>query len=266
MIDQRLIRSRVLALALMCSLAACSDDPTTPADGTPPPLPPVTTMSGDFSTFGSPSGGSAAGPHFNNAALRVFAAQVVTVVALAAPVATFAAAANNTPTFESDGLWHWRFTAVHGGETFTAHLSGNVQGSDVVWDMQVTAPSHDPPLQDFVWFGGQGRLDRTSGTWIFHDPAAPAASNDLLRIDWTHTSATDHGWTATALGGDGVGDVLTADVDGDDRLLTYMDDSEGTTVEIYWNAADGSGYIIAPGYNGGVKACWDSNQDNVVCP
>lgn len=222
-------------------------------------------MTGDFSTFGSPGGGGAAGPHFNNAALRVFAAQVVTVVGLAVPVATFAAAANNTPTFESDGLWHWQFSAVDGGETFVAHLSGSVQGSDVVWNMAITAPNLDPPLEDFVWFGGRGRVDRTSGTWTFNDASMPASSAGLLRIDWTHTSATNHGWEATTLGGDGVGDVFTADVDGNDRMLVYFDASESTTVEIYWNAADGSGYLIAPGYNGGVQACWDSNQDDVAC-
>jgi len=259
---------RGLTLALLAALAACGDDPVTPDNnnGTPPDLPPLTSMTGDFSIFGAPGGGEAVGPNFTNAALRVIAAQVVTVVALAVPVATFAAAANNTPTFEADGLWHWRFTAVHLGQTHTAHLSGSVQGSDVVWTMEITSPSHVPPLEDFVWFGGQGRVDRTSGTWTFYDPSMPSTSTALLRIDWTHVSATEHGWTATALGGDGVGDVFTADVDGDDHLITYMDASEQTTVEIYWNAADGSGYIIAPNYNGGLKACWDFNQDDVVCP
>ncbi|MDH3222575.1 MAG: hypothetical protein OEO23_02575, partial [Gemmatimonadota bacterium] len=125
----------VLAVTLLAALAACNDDPTSPGTGDPPALPPITTMSGDFSFFGSPS--QSASPqvlslevsqaNFANAALRVFAAQVVTTVTLAVPVATFAATANNTPTFEDDGLWHWRFTAVHGGETYMAHLSGSVQ-------------------------------------------------------------------------------------------------------------------------------------------
>ena len=253
------------ALLLTLSLTACGDDGTGPDAGSAPPLPPLTSMSTDMSFFGSSGGGGAAGPHFNNAALRVFAAQVITVAHLAVPVAVFAAAANNTPTFEDDGLWHWRFSAVHGGATFVAHLSGRVEGTDVVWSMAITAPNHDPPLEDFVWYGGRGRVDRSSGTWTFFDPRTPGASNALLSVDWTHTSATDHGWVATALAGDSMDDTLSATVDGDDHMLVYVDASEGTTVEIYWNAADGSGYLIAPGYNGGVQSCWDSNQDDVPC-
>jgi hypothetical protein len=48
-------------------------------------------------------------------------------------------------------------------------------------------------------------------------------------------------------------------------MITYLDASEQDFMEIYWNAADGSGYLIAPHYNGGVKACWDTNRQDVAC-
>jgi hypothetical protein len=230
-------------------------------------------MSGDFSIFGTPGAQqaefspelSSSSLNFANAAVRVLAAQVATVVVLAVPVATFAAAANSTPTFEDDDRWHWRFTTVQGGYTYMAHLSGAVQGNTVLWDMRITSPTPAPPLDEFVWYGGQGLLDRTSGTWTFYDPATPASSTAVLRIDWTHVSATDHGWEATALTGAASGDVFNTDVDGNHRMITYLDASEQEFMEIYWNAADGSGYLIAPHYNGGVKACWDADQQDVVC-
>ena len=78
-------------------------------------------------------------------------------------------------------------------------------------------------------------------------------------------SATEHGWEATALAGVAVGDVFTASVDGDDRMITYHDASEQAFMEIYWNAADGSGYLIAPRYNGGAMACWDAAHQDVAC-
>lgn len=265
---------RALPLAFLAALTACTSDSTAPLDpGPPPELPPLTSMSADFSIFGTPNGlhaeptanESASSLNFGNAAIRVLAAQVATVVVLAVPVATFAAAANSTPTFEDDNRWHWRFTTVQGGHTYTAHLSGAVQGSTVGWDMRITSPTHQPPLDEFVWYDGQGPLDRTSGTWTFYDPATPASSNAVLRIQWTHASATEHGWEATALAGEASGDVFTADVDGNDRMITYLDASESAFMEIYWNAADGSGYLIAPHYNGGVKSCWDANQQDVAC-
>lgn len=265
---------RGLTLAILAALAACNSDSTSSKDpGTPPELPPLTSMSGDFSLFGTPEAQPAeplsrageSGLNFANAALRVLAAQVATVVVLAVPAATFAAAANSTPTYEDDNRWHWRFTTVQGGQTYTAHLTGNVQGTMVVWDMRITSPTHAPPLDEFVWYGGQGMLDRTSGTWTFYDPSTPALSTAVLRIDWENGSDTQHGWEATALVGAADGDVFTASVDGNDRLITYMDASEHDFTEIYWNAGDGSGYLIAPNYNEGEKACWDSSQQNVAC-
>ncbi|MGD2121245.1 MAG: hypothetical protein PVJ76_05860 [Gemmatimonadota bacterium] len=265
---------RGLALALLATLAACSSDSTSPDDpGLPPGLPPLTSMSGDFSIFGST--GSSQAPleaeanqtslNFGAAAVRVIAAQVATVVVLAVPVATFAAAVNNTPTYEDDDLWHWRFVTVQGGHTYTAHLSGVVQGDMVDWDMRITSPTHQPPLEEFVWYDGLGRLDRTSGTWTFYDPANPTSAIEVLRIDWTHASTTEHGWEATALSGPATGDVFTAEVDGNDHMITYLDASEQDFMEIYWNGSDGSGYLIAPRYNGGAKACWDASQQDVAC-
>jgi len=265
---------RGLSLVLLAALTACSTDSTSPADpGIPPELPPQTSMSGDFSLFGSSSAlqaelaaqANATSHNFANAAIRVLAAQAATVIVLAVPVATFAAAANNTPTFEDDDRWHWRFTTVQGGHTYTAHLSGAAQGSMVNWDMRITSPTHSPPLEEFVWYGGQGQVDHTSGTWTFYDPATPASSNAVLRIDWTHVDWNDHGWEATALSGAANGDVFTSSVDGDDRMITYHDVSEQNFMEIYWNASDGSGYLIAPHFNGGVKACWDASQQDVIC-
>lgn len=265
---------RVLILPLLIALTACNADSTAPIDpGPPPDLPPLTSMSGDFSIFGTPGAqqaklapeASTSSLNFANAAIRVLAAQVATVVVLAVPVATFAVAANNTPTFEDDGRWHWRFTTVQGGHTYTAHLTGEIQGGTVDWEMRITSPTHAPPLDEFLWYDGQDHLDRTSGTWTFYDPASPALSTAVLRIDWTHVSATQHGWDATALAGVANGDVFTANVDGDDRMITYLDASEQDFLEIYWNAADGSGYLIAPHYNGGIKACWDANQQDVTC-
>jgi len=224
-------------------------------------------MAVDFSLFSSGGGGSegTAGLHFANAAIRVFAAQVVTVVHLAVPSVVFGAAANSTPSFE-DGQWHWRYTASHLNQLWTAHLSGSVSGSDVNWGMRITAPQYSPPLEDFLWFGGTSRVDGTSGTWRFYDPES-ASSSEVVRVDWTHISAVDHSATITVTGGtgDNVGDVLAARREGASHTLNWTDASEAQTVEIGWDHATGTGYIVAPGYNGGLKACWNANQEDVAC-
>ena len=49
------IARRGISLVLILTVAGCADDATAPTDpGPPPDLPPLTTMSGDFSIFGTP--------------------------------------------------------------------------------------------------------------------------------------------------------------------------------------------------------------------
>jgi len=38
------------------------------------------------------------------------------------------------------------------------------------------------------------------------------------------------------------------------------------SIQVVWDMISGEGYIIAPNYNNGQKACWDSNQDDIACP
>jgi len=266
------IRARTwpaLAVALSFGIGACDSTGAGPeAPGAPPELPPASSMAVDFSLFGS-GGGADVGfetrLHFTTAAVSVGLAQLATVLHLAVPTAVFAAAANNTPSFEEDGRWHWRYTASDAGQLWTAHLSGSVVGSEVVWDMRITSPQHSPALDEFLWYGGSSRTDRSRGNWYFNDPARAPSAVQLATLDWTHESAFIHGVTITATGGPGAGDILTADHNGSERLVTWSDASTGGTVEISWDVSTGAGYIIATNYNGGVKSCWDGLQNDVPC-
>jgi len=260
-------------IVVAMAVAACNADSTGPVGaGSPPELPPLTSMAVDFSFFGAGGAGSAAlgpdatmvGPNFTTASLSVLVAQVVAVAVLAVPTATFAAALQAGATYD-DGVWHWRTEATTQGGTWSAHLSGTIQGADALWEMRVTSPSSaTPPLQDFLWYSGVSKLDGSSGVWRMYDPASGA---EALRIDWTHASAEAHALTinVTDSGAVEAGNYLMYEVDGDLRTIRYFDASEGTTIEVGWNATTGEGYIIAPSYNGGDKSCWDSAQNNVAC-
>ena len=279
MLDRMCTRTRWMVLvALAAGLASCASDSTSPDDpADPPPLPPLASMAVDFSLFSgggaglagaanASSVGGVAGAHFSQAALRVFVAEIVAVVVLAVPVATFGAALQAQPTFNA-GAWHWQTSANTPRGTWAAHLSGTVQGSDALWEMRITSPpSVSPALEDFLWFSGTSRRDGSSGDWRIFDGGA-ASGTEVLRLDWTNVSPQDHTLTinVTGAGGPDQGDYVTYDVEGSTRTVIFHDASEGNTVEIGWNATTGEGFIIAPGYNGGVKSCWDSAQNDVAC-
>ena len=272
------------AVVVAMTAAACDSESTGPGDpGAVPPLPPLSSMAVDFSSFNS--GGSsglasaadlsglvtgnsarAVGPNFTTASISLLLAEVVAVVVLAIPTAAFGAALQAQPSYD-DGFWHWRTTTAAQGGTWSAHLSGTIQGADAIWEMRITSPSSaTPSLEDFLWYGGVSELDGSSGVWRVYDPEG-GGSNEALRIDWSHASAESHSLTITVTkpGAPDSGDYITYVVDGPLRTVSYFDASDGSMVEIGWNASTGEGYIIAPAYNGGTKSCWDTAQNNVIC-
>lgn len=261
-------------LALLGVVAACDSDPTAPAD-TAPELPPVETMTFDFDFFdqggaaataagvSTPAGmarQAGAGENWGAGALTVGLANLSVVVHMLVPVATWRAAASHAPVIE-DGMWHWRYSVAQGGQTFGSDLAGYRDGDDRVFEMAISSSALQ--LNDFLWYRGRAPIGGTSGMWEFFDPEAPSTVTG--RIDWTHPEADRRTLMFTSVSGPNVGDELAYETDGADRFVTFLDESENRTYEVYWNALTSEGYIVSPGYNGGAMACWDSALMNTPC-
>jgi hypothetical protein len=262
---------RSMTLALTVPLWACNNSSES-SPGDAPQLPSANSMRADFSLFElAPVSNAAAatigGANFLAAAFSVSVANAVTTLVMAVPVATFAAAASQDPVFE-DGAFHWRYSTVVNGQTFAADLSGQGSGSNSLWEMRISASGTNPPLNGFLYYSGSAALNGESGTWHVFDAAQPTANRELLRIDWTHTSATNWrvAFNNVTQGSLDNGDRLTYDVSGDARSVTFLDASASTTTMVEWNAATHTGSIRAPGFNNGVKACWDAQLQNADCP
>lgn len=259
--------SRGVSVVTALVVVGCSDDPAGP-EGAAPTLPSVESMTFDFEHFtggGAPAATverqTTPGLHWAAAALGVGLANAAVVVHLAVPVATWRAAAAQTPVFE-DGRWHWRFSVQEGPNTYGGDLSGYADGGDAVFEMRVTATPLG--LDDFLWYTGRAQVLGTTGSWSFYDPSDP--STVVGRIDWEHPQADE--WTVAFVATDGpnVDDELTYTVDGTSRSVTFFDASAGETVEVHWDEDTLEGWIVAPNYNGGVKACWNGLLQNTTCP
>ena len=268
---KKVLRSMTLALTVPLGiLAACNNSSeSNPAEA--PTLPSANSMRADFSLFDqAPVSNTAAatigGSNFLAAAFSVTVANAVTTLVMAVPVATFAAATSQDPVFE-DGAFHWRYSTVVNGQPFAANLSAQGSGSNSLWEMRISASGTNPPLDDFVYYSGSAALSGESGTWHIFDAGQPSANRELLRIDWTHANATN--WSVVfnnvTTGTPDNGDRLTYDVNGDARSVTFLDASAATTTTVEWNAATHIGSIRAPGFNAGMKACWDAQLQNANC-
>lgn len=253
-------------LFVAVALTAC-DDSTSP-DGQPPELPGAESMSVDFDFFQSSGAAALAGPaqqttpeaNWLAAALSVTAANISVAVHTFVPRAIWAAALSQTPTLE-DGQWHWRFDATHAQETFQSHVVGYEDDGDRVFEVRISSSAAQ--LDDFLLFTGTAPVGGTSGTWSFNDINGGGTVAD---VDWSHPETDQWILTFSALAGDGQGDVLEYDVDGSARSVSFEDASESTEVVVEWDATTNVGSIVAPNFNGGVRACWDTNLANTACP
>jgi hypothetical protein len=255
-------------LVLLPALLSACKDSTEPDNGTPPVLPPVASMQVDLSFFAQAGGAAevasgAVGLNWAAAALRVGVANLAVSLVLAVPAATWAAAGSQTPTVE-EGKWHWRFNAQQGGVTHAAHVTGYLDGSESVWEMRITNTALG--LNEFLWYDGRAALDGAAGSWSFHD-AATGSATEAGRIDWTHASNTSWrvDFTDTNSASPGAGDVLRYESSGTARNVSFVDVSTGETVEIGWDSVTKAGWLIAPAYNNGLKACWDASLNDAAC-
>jgi len=261
----------LLTIGIVLSACTTSESATGSTDNLdmPPDLPPVESLVIDLSFFtgaeasgvGASSEASTTRDHWETATARVTTTSADVTEALALPVATLAAASQETAAFDGN-RWHWRFVVTHGGLTYDGDLSGITAGEQTSFDARLSQPSLG--LSGFTWYSGAAPVTGDSGFWRFFNPRSGASAG---RVDWQRPSA-DAGTVVFSVIGDAAnnGDVLTYEVSGTDRRMRYVEFATGNVVEVSWDESTGAGYMTADGYNGGAKSCWDGDQNDMVCP
>lgn len=256
---------------------------------TAPSLPPVSTMSIDFSNFVSPSkGGIAQGEvkgitatdksNWTLASTVAGVWNLILAVNLAVPVASFGAAVNSTPVYLDNKTWEWKYNFNVIGATYKARLTGQMMTTEVKWEMHISKEGIGA-FAELLWYEGTSKLDGTSGKWILnHSQAFP---EPMLQIDWTKT-------------GTDIGNIKYTYIreKKDDRTVDPFKSSfieyGLTTTQLlngYYNVRQNTG---APNvfnevniewsttlHNGHIKAnyffqdtnwhCWNAIGDNIIC-
>ncbi len=264
----------VILIAAQVLFVSCQKNPVESSDEAPA-LPPAESMRIDLSFFKQPApAGKALSPeagsrNFANAALRVLIINAVVVAVMALPAGTLAAAVSQDPMPQDDGKFHWIYTYEDSTVRLQADLAGWIDRAkqESVWEMYVSNSLSNPPLDHYLWYEGRVKLDRKSGFWDIYDAARPDTAIGVLHIDWEMMAKDSAKLVFTVVKPDvpEKGDSVTYLSEGNTRSITWFDASAGATVEIGWDAATGAGYLIAPDYNNGEKACWDEQRQDVSC-
>ncbi len=271
--NTRLEQAVRITLVLLLPLLGCGTSPNAPKPEEPSIPSPQMTMLIDLGIFGGSQQTAKASPdevltkqNFITAAAVVTAFNTAVLAGLSVPALATAAALSVKPTFEDDGKFHWKYTYDDGVFSLTLELTAKVGENTVEWEMFVTG-NFERPLENFLWYDGQSDFEATAGHWQFYDPNQPDRRVQHVRIDWTVQAEDDR--TLTFLNNNEnsprFGDTLTYTVKGDDVTMTFVQAATGATIEVAFNRSTREGYIIAPNYKNGEKACWDGNLEDVAC-
>jgi hypothetical protein len=294
----------VIVIALFGFQACSGDDPAAPPAERAPALPDASTMTLNLSFFdpapvdrASIAAGEplvveavAGKENFINAAVRVCFVELVFWAALQPPVAAFAFAIHSVPQLQDDGSWLWTYIFVDKEIEYSVFLYGTDAGDHTEWRMTVSTNNPEMPLDHFVWFTGEAMKDESSGYWQFYEPVAglavAAASGSAqtserarssesagtpgvqsVRIDWLNGPGSTHELTVlnNMPGGEDEGDHLVFSESPAMSYVEFADVSGPAVYNVTWYR-DGSGSIEVPDYNNGEKACWDTRQNDAVCP
>jgi hypothetical protein len=275
----KIFAKKLFPVGLVCSilwLVACEKNPTD-SKSPKPDLPPQSSMAVDLNVFNSAAGLSNAGAdqttaglNFVAARLTVGAINLAVFTHMSVPVVTFAAAISQQPSLKDDGKWHWVYSVTdNAGRQFRADLAGWIDESAQVsrWEMRISTTGLGAPLNNFLWYTGQAGLNNGSGQWDIYDAAQPGNSIKVVHIDWDRPSTTNATLKFTVVKPQVPenGDMLTYKAENSNRSVTYFDQSENSTLQIFWDEVTHAGYIIAPNYNNGIKSCWDSQLNDMTC-
>ncbi len=261
--------SLISILCISLLISSCDDDPASVNDE-PPKLPPVQSMEADFSDFESQQEKTQpqveSSDNFQRAVSTAFLMKAAIEFNLAIPRALLTAAKNADAELNEDEQWEWSFSKSTDGKTFGVRLVGSREGENTVnWQFFVT--NSQLGLEDHLFFSGTTNSDETEGVWTYYSLQDTANKEEVSRIEWT-VNGEDDVQLRLDVSSDrngNKGDYIDYTFDGTLKTATYHDSSEDEETTIQINVDNEAGYIIAPEYNNGNKACWDENFQDITC-
>ncbi len=275
-------------------ISGCANNKSIPDYSKPPQIPPESSFVMDFSNFTNQQealfqdrqtarlvsfrlsepitqsdASNALGDRSNwgFAAFNVGFWNIVGVLGLAVPVASFVESFKHTPTPQPDASWIWTYDVPVAGVTYTAALHGKYIDKGVRWEMYITKQGE---FLDFLRYYGESDLPETEGFWVLKN--TPAIPTDLIRIDWHRNPSNNTGdikYTNVVPGGSENGGFISFAMttsNSFDRAYEIYNKGKNETTNIEWNSITKEGRVKDTLHFGDTNwRCWNSQLINSEC-
>lgn len=231
---------------------------------TTPELPPQDAFVMDFKSFNESQNNEKTIQNWGVAVTKIAVWNIALTVTLAVPVASYGAALSQKPVYQGEKTWLWSYDFNIGLKKYTAKLYGKLMGEEVEWKMYISGTL----FNDFLWYEGKSRIDRTSGTWKFYHK--PSDATQYLNIEWSRditasTASIKYTVTSGELNGSSITYGKTLDLDYN-AFYEIMNKIANNNVMIKWNILNKNGRIKDPAaFNDENWHCWSNTLHDVDC-
>lgn len=265
---KKILSILLTSLLLLLLSISCSEEENR---DTLPELPPVEALMMDFDLFiDNPAQGGAKKslPTYNNALYSYLTVGIWNAIAsapLLVPVVAYVECIKQTPVYLGNNRWQWSYT-LSGAETYTARLvTTRISNEEFTAEMFISLAGS---YEDFMWFEGTVRYDRTHAEWTLYE--SPQNNVELLEIKWNmdwELEVSDLTYTLVKSGHEEEGSFITFGITDDAVYNAYytisLSDRE-TFIE--WNTTTKEGRVKDElNFGDSEWHCWDSNLQDVDC-
>ncbi len=260
---------KLLSIGLMVILAAALFSGCKKNKEDPPSLPPLGSMTIDFSNFASLKKSAdlfsdqkgIENSNWEYAATVAGFWNIILTTTLAVPVSAFKLSIDQDPVYLDNKTWEWSYNVSVVGVTYNARLTGQIGASEVIWKMYI---SGDFP--EFLWFEGTSKLDGTGGQWILYQSYESQVA--LLQIDWTKASSSIGTVKYTYVKNDAFKNsnieygLTSGDLDAYYNVY-YFNGFKFSEVDIEWSTSNHNGRVRSADYLDGEWYSWNEQKINI---
>lgn len=266
--NKRAFFALATALLLIIISFSCNKDDK----DTQPDLPPIEALSMDFSdftTFPDTAPDIKSAGYYTNFAYsfaNVFLWNGITTAVMIIPVTAYAECLNHTPQYLGDNSWQWSYSVSIMTITLEAKLiTKRIDNETFSAKMYITNSGN---FEDFLWFEGTVRYDRTHALWTMYE--SPANNVEWLSIEWTkdwEAGTSSLIYTIEKAGHPEEGGYISFGIVEDTAYDTFYSISGSqVSIEIKYNTETHAGRVQSADVFGNTDwHCWDATFMNVDC-
>lgn len=242
---------------------SCNKDENEPV----PFVPPVTTMSVDFSFLTSKKAGQIELTNWQYSTISLAVWNAILNESCAVPIVSFEKTIEQKAVALNSKQWEWINKFNTDSVTIRSRLTGKMTGDTIEWKLFISTIKQNITSPEYLWIEGKSAYNQTGGWWMIYEK--PSSPNPFVRINWYQQNGeTINRFIFVKPGDEKFGQYLEYGT----KINSFFDAfynikiHNENTIHIELNKHSKAGRIKSEFlFNDTNWHCWDSSYNNTNC-